>query len=218
MRQDDDAGFRFPGAGLASRRHGARARRGLCNRTSRLRGDRRRAEPAPVAADVRGTGERAHPDRERPACAHGGEPRRAARPGKGRRLRPAAQRPLCRRPFARRVFGSGRGALLRARRCGAAAEAPRPVDAARRAGRRGGHGGSARARSRAGSRRRRGGAAGTGERRQDRGVQRRQRQRAGPGRGERRQGGGRPRHSSSPPSAAPSARSCCRSARPSTAR
>ncbi len=85
---------------------------------------------------------------------------------------------LCRRAFARRVFGTGRGAGALGRRCGAVAQIARAGDAARGAGRRGSNGGADRARCRRRARhRRRGGARRDRPRRDLRGGER-QRSRA----------------------------------------
>ena len=108
-----------------------------------------------------------------------------------------------RRPFARRVFGPGGGRRAGARRCGAAAEAARPVDAEGGAGRRRRHGGAARHRARAGAGGLQGGGAGRGRRR-------RQRQWRRPDRGERPQGGGRAHDRGGQAARLPSAACCCR--------
>src|ERR1700739_4982413 len=62
-----ETGFGVSGAGLADARHGPGLGRGLPLGAPLVRGGRRRAVAASVAADVRGAGKRADPDRERPA-------------------------------------------------------------------------------------------------------------------------------------------------------
>ena len=64
---------------------GSRPGRGLCDRPRRLPGGRRGAEAESVEIDVGRAGIRPGPDRERPAGADGGQHRRHARPGEGRR-------------------------------------------------------------------------------------------------------------------------------------
>ena len=82
-------------------------------------------------------------------------------PGEGRRQAAGQPGEPCRRPFARRILGAGGGGRPATRRCRAASEAARPIDAEGGAGRRGRHGGPARHRARAGA----GGLQGSGARR-----------------------------------------------------
>ena len=173
--------FRLSGTGIPGRRHGRRPGRGLCHRPGRLPGNRRGAEAESVEIDARRARIRPGPDRERPAGADGGQHRRHPRPGEGRRQ--AARQPgePCRRPFARRILGAHGGGRPATRRCRAASEAARPIDAEGGAGGRGRDGGPARHRARARAR----GLQGSSARRGRHGGQRQWRR---PGRGERPQG------------------------------
>ena len=106
--------------------------------------------------------------------------------GGGGRRRSRARREVRRRPFARRIFGAGRGRRLHGDRRGEASAHPRQRHAEGGAGRHRRDGGAARAGARCGeSGRGRGGAG--------RGLPGRQRQRRRAGRGVRQQGGGRAR-------------------------
>ena len=73
-----------------------------------------------------------------------------ARAGGGGGRRSRTRREVRRRPFARRIFGAGRGRRVHHRRCRAAAAHPRPRHAAGGAGRHRRDGGAARARARRG--------------------------------------------------------------------
>ena len=149
--------FVFPGQGSQAPGMGQALAEAFATGARAVRGSRRGAVAASVAADVRGSGKRADADRKRPAGAAGGEPRGHPRARSGGRLRYRPARRLCCRPFAWRVFGAGGGGRAFGRRRGAARQAARPGDAEGGAGRRGRDGGAARPRHRRGARGRRGG-------------------------------------------------------------
>ena len=120
--------LRVSGPGQPGGRHGQGAGRGLPAGPGGVRRGRRGARRKAHRDHVGGPGRHADADRERAAGADGGVARGDARAGSRSRRRSQARRAIRRRPFARRIFGAGRGRRVHAsptpRGCCASAAAP----------------------------------------------------------------------------------------------